>query len=71
MATFENCYDFILSGSLHTEKDAINFAMGFVWSEVDRCEQTNIHYNYIDTVNGIDVYYNFGADYYFFCDSDG
>ena len=44
--------------------------MGFVWSEVDRCEQTNIHYRYIDTVNGIDVYYNFGADYYFFCDNE-
>ena len=39
-----------------------------VWGEVETSEQTIKYHNYIDTINGVGIYYDFGADYYFFTD---
>jgi hypothetical protein len=61
-------YDTILQGAEATEKNAINFAMGFDFSQVD-CQKHKFdyqHHTFIDEVNGINVYYNSTADYYFF-----
>jgi len=58
-------YDEILQES--SEKAAIDYARGLVWSEVGQTEQPQpFHSNYVDTSNGIDIYYDYGADYYFF-----
>jgi hypothetical protein len=56
----------ILQGSEATEENAINFALGFDFSEDETEETTIAHSKYIDTKNGIDIYYNYCADYYFF-----
>jgi hypothetical protein len=59
-------YSTILQGSEATEENARNFAQGFDFSE---CETEEFNYNssnYIDTVSGIDIYYNWKANYYFF-----
>ena len=60
-------YDVILEGSGHGEVDALEWARGFEWSECGAVEQDRpMLCRYIDSVDGIGVYYDFGADYYFF-----
>lgn len=58
-------YNTILQGSEATEENAINFALSFDFSECETEEYTNDRM-YIDTFNGIDVYYQYVANYYFF-----
>jgi hypothetical protein len=62
MATYMT-FDAIYNG---TESEALDYARGMVWDEVEVSEQTIANGRYIDTVNDVDVYYDFGADYYFF-----
>jgi hypothetical protein len=61
-------YQTILQGSEAIEKFALDFAQSYDFSEDDIEEQDfSIHYdNYIDTINGIEIFYNNTADYYFF-----
>ena len=40
-----------------------------VWSEVETTEQDIKYADFIDTVDGVEVYYDYGADYYFFVDN--
>ena len=61
-------YSVILQGSESTEQNAINFAQGFDFSESEVEEYNTRDKTYIDTINGIDIYYQYGADYYFFTD---
>ena len=62
-------YDFIIqSGS---EQDAIDATFGLDWMECEATEQEIGFKNYVDTANGIEIYYDFGADYYFFSPSCG
>ena len=62
-----NTFDVILQNE-ETEADALDFARGFAWSECEATEQNIGYANYIDTIDGIGVYYDYGADYYFFTD---
>lgn len=66
MATY-NTFDAILQNG-ETEADAIEFARGFVWCECEPSEQSIAYGRYIDTIDGVGVYYDYGADYYFFTD---
>ena len=63
-------YDAILEGDDATEADALEYAQGMVWDEVEVSEQEIKYSKFVDTVNGIDVYYDYGADYYFFADAN-
>jgi len=63
-------YDAILEGDEATEANALDYARGMVWDEVEVSEQEIKYSQFIDTVNGIDVYYDYGADYYFFADAN-
>ena len=63
-------YDAILEGDEATEANALEYAQGVVWDEVEVSEQEIKYSQFIDTVNGIDVYYDYGADYYFFADAN-
>ena len=72
----QNVYHAILDGHEafnmnpdNCDQAAIDYANGLVWSEIECSDQSIEYHNYIDTVNGIDVYYDFGADYYFFTDA--
>jgi hypothetical protein len=62
-------YDEILE-NCESDDDAIAYANGIVWmeNETRTCEIANGRF--IKSVNGVDVYYDFGADYYFFVKSD-
>lgn len=59
-------YSTILQGSEATEENARNFAQHFDFSEDETEEAATMHKTYIDTVNGVEIYYQYGADYYFF-----
>ncbi len=71
MTTYSNCYDLTLSGQEYNNSTVLDFVRGFVWCECPTCEQTISYGRFIATVNGIDVYYDYGADYYFFVDVSG
>jgi len=60
-------YDEILSET--TEEHALEWARGMVWQEVEgRHTSMPKHWRRIETFDGIGVYYDYGADYYFFVD---
>lgn len=66
-----NTYDTILSGpEADSEQDAIEYARDVVWSEVAVSTDNIAYARYVDTVDGVEVYYDFGADYYFFCPAE-
>lgn len=61
-------YDFILQGDEATESNAREHAQSFVWAESYQYDSEIKYHHYIDTVNGIDIYYDYIGDYYFFTD---
>ena len=63
-------FDGILEGYEATEENALDYARGMAWCEVEISECDITYGRYIDTVAGIEVYYDYGADYYFFCPVD-
>ena len=63
-------YDAILQGDEATEANALDYARGMVWDEVETSEQEIKYFELVGTADGIDVYYDYGADYYFFADSE-
>ena len=63
-------YDAILQGDDATEAGALEYALSMVWNEVEVSEQEIKYSKFVDTVNGIDIYYDYGADYYFFADAN-
>ena len=63
-------YDAILQGDEATEANALDYARCLVWDEIEASEQDIKHAEFVDTVDGITVYYDYGADYYFFSDSE-
>lgn len=69
MNEFET-FSFILDGDDTTEDDARDCALGIDWMEIETRRQTIRYHRHIGTWNGVDVYYDYGADYYFFCPVD-
>lgn len=59
-------YDIILQGSEATLENSIDLCHGLDWSEIEISEQNLPNKTYQDTVNGIEIYYDHKADYYFF-----
>ncbi len=62
-------YDLVLQGSEATESNAIDTALGLDWGSEETREGSTLHTQYIDTVNGIDIFHQYGADYYMFAPS--
>lgn len=66
--TIYTTYEATLDGCNNTKEDAIDYARGMVWHELETQEDSIAYANYIDTIDGVGVYYDYGADYYFFTD---
>ena len=65
-------YNFILEHEYADEENAMDHAQSYCWSDCEVTEQDRPrHSNHIDTINGVGVWYDFGADYYFFTDEEG
>jgi len=62
-----NTFDAILEGH-YTQQEAYDYAMGMVWCEVETTEQDVYHSDHLESIDGVGVYYNWKADYYFFVD---
>ena len=66
-----NAYNLVFTSnameSEHCDAQAEDYARGMVWSEVDLQLQSIAYGRFVSTVDGVDIYYDFGADYYFFC----
>lgn len=62
-----NTFDFILEGWHGGEKEAVEIAISMDWQEIETSKDNIAYGRYVATANGIDVYYDYGADYYFFC----
>lgn len=66
MKTYNLIYESYEKETDDANKDALNYARCTVFTEYELNEENPIDYRFIDTVNGINVYYQYGADYYFF-----
>ena len=58
----------ILQGDEATEENARDYARQIDWSECQPEWQSIGHANHIDTIDGIGIYHDYAADYYFFTD---
>lgn len=58
-------YDAILDSG-EDEAEAMDYARGMVWNEVELTDNYIKYANHVGSVNDVDVYYDYGADYYFF-----
>lgn len=64
-------YDFILQGSEATEENAKDFAQDLDWNEVSKTENNGLPYlDYIETLNGVDIWYDYKGGYYIFSDEN-
>lgn len=63
-----NVYEYILAGDQACEESAKDSARNIVWQEIETSTQNIKYHRYIDTINGVEIYYDYGADYYFFVD---
>ena len=59
----------ICQGHDATLENARDMAHGLDWSECETEPQEIVHARYEETVNGLDIYYDYAGDYYFLCDS--
>ena len=51
-----------------TEEDALQYVRGMAWGEVESSEQDIAYKRHIEDIDGVGVWYDYGADYYFFTD---
>jgi len=63
-------FNYILQGSEATEENAIQAARGLDWQEVETTEANYPNLQYVGTLNGVGIYYNYGSDDYYFTDED-
>lgn len=59
-------YDATYSAYDGGDIDAIEYARGMVWCELEATEQDIKYKRFVEEVDGVEVWYDFGADYYFF-----
>lgn len=63
-------FNHILQGHEATEENAYDHARGLDWMEVDVVEREKRYpyLDYVDTVNGVGIWHNYGSDSYYFTD---
>jgi len=63
-------FDLILEGwQAESESAAIEWARGFDWCDCETSESVRpTHSRHIESVGGVGLWYDYGADYYFFED---
>jgi len=61
-------YNYVLQGHAATEENAYNAIRRLNWQEIRTDEADYPNMEYVDTVNGIGIYYNHGHDAYYFTD---
>jgi len=64
-------FNYILQGHEADENTAYEVAQGLDWQEIEATEGSFPYLQYIDTVNGVGIYHNYGSDDYYFTDESG
>ena len=60
-------FNHVLQGEDATEQNAIEHAQGLDWQGIETTEQPRLVFtSYVDTVNGIEIWYCYGTDSYLF-----
>ena len=62
-------FDDILQGHEATEQNAYDRAFGMDWMQVETHRASYPYLDYIETVNGVEIYYNYGDNSYYFADA--
>ena len=71
MRTTANFFSHILQGHEATEENAREHANGYDFTQDEEPKEESYPFlNYIDTVNGVEIYYNYGADSYYFAEAE-
>lgn len=64
-------FDHVLQGEAASLENAIDTAQGLDWSEIETSEFTpTYHCDYCESINGVGIWYDSCADYYFFEDRE-
>ena len=63
-------YNVLLEGYEAEHISPQEFSMQFNFAEAETQEQTISQINFFDSVNGIDIFYCYGSDTYYFADTD-
>ena len=68
MRTSGKFFNHILQGEDATKENAYLHARGLDWGEIETHEESFPYLTYIDSINGVGIYYNYGHDGYYFMD---
>ena len=68
MKTTANFFNYSLERC--SNEDALEWAKLVDWTEIETSPQTVSNLNFIDTVNGIDIFYCYGTDTYLFAENN-
>jgi hypothetical protein len=61
-------FDYTLDAHEATEENAYDAARGLDWQEIETSENDYPYLSYVDTVNGVGIWHNYGHDAYYFSD---
>lgn len=59
-------FDYILENAI--EAEAIEMAQGLDWQEIETEDNQFPYLSYVNTINGVGIWYNYGCDSYYFTD---
>lgn len=62
-------FNHILQGHEATPKNAADHARGLDWQEIETENQSFDFLTFEDSINGVDIYYNYGCNSYYFADA--
>ena len=62
-------FDTILQNG-ETKEEVKEWVNGIDWTEIDIVDENIKYKQYIGTINGVKIYYDYGADYYFFAPAE-
>ncbi len=64
-------FNYTLEGHEATEDNAYDAARGLDWQEIETSEGDYPYLDYVDTINGVGIWYNYGHNAYYFSDESG
>ncbi len=70
MLVFDISYNAASNDRETADEEAMDYARGIVWCEVTMSEQTIQYAERVGEYDGVEVWYDYGADYYFFTEDD-
>ncbi len=67
MQTYDIIFNDYEARLISDHKNAIDFAQQTIFDEIETTENsTYLYCDHVETINNVEIYYNYGADYYFF-----